>query len=358
MNHIKNIGSLLIVFVFLFFSGSAHAQVTAGSAMEFYGKDPLGNSGMISIQRVGKSTNIGSGPFTIEWFMKSIPEKNQTGTCISGGSNWIKGNIILDAQMSGTVDRGGFGVSLAGNVLAFGVETALQNNTICGTKTINDGAWHHVAVTRLSTTGLMSIFIDGNLDYQFFGPSGDISYNETRSSNSPLDSYIVIGSKKPDPAIQYEPFSGAIDELRISTMKRYDYTYTTPTAPFSSDATTAALFHFNECDQTTVGDSSSNNIQASVVSIPNPLSPIRIGSSAPLTEGIGGLSCVSPTPPVCTTKIKGDGNCDGMTNLSDFEIWRKEYSGESSTIEADFNGNSTTDLSDFEIWRKGFTGEI
>jgi hypothetical protein len=51
-----------------------------------------------------------------------------------------------------------------------------------------------------------------------------------------------------------------IEELRISRTLRYNtYNYTVPYAPFTNDADTRALWHFNEpAGSTSFSDSSSN----------------------------------------------------------------------------------------------------
>jgi hypothetical protein len=67
---------------------------------------------------------------------------------------------------------------------------------------------------------------------------------------------------------------------------------------------------------------------------------------------------IAPTlPPSCATKAQGDANCDGRISLTDFEIWREEYTGTVATHTADFTTNGTTppDLADFEVWRLQFT---
>lgn len=63
---------------------------------------------------------------------------------------------------------------------------------------------------------------------------------------------------------------------------------------------------------------------------------------------------------MCKKKLEGlpitsgDANCDGLVNLLDFEIFRKEFAGESSSIDADFSGDGIVTLADFEIWRQAF----
>lgn len=62
---------------------------------------------------------------------------------------------------------------------------------------------------------------------------------------------------------------------------------------------------------------------------------------------------VQPTNPTnCTTKATGDADCNGLYNLIDFEIWRKEFTGSLTTKNADFNKDNVVSIIDFEIWRK------
>jgi len=63
---------------------------------------------------------------------------------------------------------------------------------------------------------------------------------------------------------------------------------------------------------------------------------------------------LTPTPsPVCQ-KSQGDANCIGGIDLADFEIWRKEFTGELTTKTADFNDDTKVSLADFEVWRKSY----
>ncbi len=59
----------------------------------------------------------------------------------------------------------------------------------------------------------------------------------------------------------------------------------------------------------------------------------------------------TPTPGACA-KSNGDANCDGQVNLTDFEIWRKEFTGALTTKTADFDSSGQVNLTDFEIWRR------
>ncbi len=58
----------------------------------------------------------------------------------------------------------------------------------------------------------------------------------------------------------------------------------------------------------------------------------------------------------CAKKAQGDADCNGTVGLSDFQIWRTEYTG-GTTSKADFDANGKTGLSDFQVWRTSYVGQ-
>lgn len=56
--------------------------------------------------------------------------------------------------------------------------------------------------------------------------------------------------------MQHTPYAGWLDELRLSTVLRYTANFTPPAAPFTPDAATAALYHFDEGSGTAILDGS------------------------------------------------------------------------------------------------------
>lgn len=65
-------------------------------------------------------------------------------------------------------------------------------------------------------------------------------------------------------------------------------------------------------------------------------------------------SATTPTnTPVCPGKIKGDSNNDCKVDEADYQAWFTEITTGTGTT-ADFNGNGLTDVLDFNIWRKNF----
>ena len=65
----------------------------------------------------------------------------------------------------------------------------------------------------------------------------------------------------------------------------------------------------------------------------------------------------TPTPIPCPLKTQGDANCDGVINILDFEIWRREFLRIDTTTKADFDSSGGVSILDFEIWRRGFLGQ-
>lgn len=194
--------------------------------------------------------------FTAEcWLKTNYSDNNGTVAAQNNADGWITGNIVLDRDVYGSGDYGDYGIAIghtAGipanhRVVAFGVDRLGNGRTIVGATNIADNQWHHIAVTRNSTTGQLRIFVDGQPDAQGNGPTGDISYRNNRSTAYPLsDPFLVIGAEKHDAGTEYPSFSGLIDELRISGNERYTAAFTTPAFPFTPDANTLLLCHFDE----------------------------------------------------------------------------------------------------------------
>ncbi len=221
---------------------------SGGASLRFYGHG-TGDIDRVKIPLVtpnNRPINIGE-TFTIEFWVKASTSENTSQSCTEGQDTWTQGNIIIDRDIFGDGDYGDYGISLAGGVIAFGIAQGSNKLTICGNTPVGNSVWHHVAVTRNHSSGIMSIFVDGNLDRQANGPTGNISYRAGRTTSHPNDPYLVIGAEKHDyDSSNYPPFSGWIDELRISNVERYTANFTPPQTPFSSDGNTIALYHFDE----------------------------------------------------------------------------------------------------------------
>lgn len=235
------------------------APPSSGSSLWYHG------NGTADIDRVkvqvddpansdpGPPVDVGATDFTIEFWMKGGLDENSAATTSCGANvNWVNGNIVIDRDRYNQ-DRK-FGLSLAGGKFVWGVSgDSTGDFTICGSKSVLDWSWHHVAVERRRSDGWMWIFVDGLLDAQGNGPDGDVSYPDDGVPGSfcggpctNSDPYLVIGAEKHDAGSAYPSYAGKLDELRVSDSLRYASTFTKPNAAFTPDANTAALYHFDE----------------------------------------------------------------------------------------------------------------
>ena len=89
--------------------------------------------------------------FTIELWLKTY----SFGT----GTNWYNGETLLNADMSDV--RNDFGCTLLADRFAFG--TGNPDITILSTSSVNAGVWTHVAATRVMSTGVIDVYVNGML---------------------------------------------------------------------------------------------------------------------------------------------------------------------------------------------------
>ena len=205
----------------------------------------------------GPPSDVGSTDFTLEWWIKVPSGENPAALPACGADDsWRLGNVLIDRDRFG--QNGDYGVSLGGGHIVFGVTGADgSQRTLCGTTSLADGLWHHVAVQRRVSDGWMSIYLDGALDAEADGPDGDIAYPDDATplnlcgsgGTSPCanDPYLVFGAEKHDQSRStYLSFHGWLDEIRLSTVLRYTAAFTRPASRFTTDASTVGLWHFDE----------------------------------------------------------------------------------------------------------------
>lgn len=226
------------------------------ASVRFYGagRDAIDRI-TIRIDGPARPADVGATDFTVEFWLKAEAGANTGSVTCGQNDGWITGNIVFDRDIYNAGDYGDFGIALNGGKVAFGLSVGSSGTTLCGSRTVADSQWHHVALTR-RTTGAMAIFVDGQPDGSATSTAGDASYSDGRNTIYAWDPYIVLGAEKHDAGSAYPSFSGWLDELRISSTVRYTAAFTPPAAPFTTDGSTAALYHFNEGTGTTVGDSS------------------------------------------------------------------------------------------------------
>ncbi|MCA9664666.1 MAG: LamG domain-containing protein, partial [Myxococcales bacterium] len=260
---------LTITALLLLLLGCAE-RASAQTSLRFYGNG-TGDIDRVKIRiddpsnaQPGPPADVGATDFTIELWLRGRLADNSAGAISCGSNiNWINGNIVLDRDRYNQGRK--YGLSLGAGRLAFGVTDLSQSSrTLCSSASVLDDRWHHVALQRRRADGQMWLYVDGKLEAQSAGPPGDISYPDDGTPGNYCggpctgsDPFLVIGAEKHDAGSAYPSFSGFVDELRISTMLRYSgASYVVPSAPFVSDANTAALYHFDEGQGDVIGDSS------------------------------------------------------------------------------------------------------
>jgi len=247
----------------------------------------------------GPPADVGTTDFTIEFWLRGALADNR-GTVRCGNTyGWIDGNTVFDRDRYNQPRS--FGISLGNGRVAFGVNVANNVTTLCGTRNVLDGSWHHVAVVRERNSGLLLLFVDGQPDGSATGPSGDLSYpdngvpgNFCGGSCSFSDPYIVLGAEKHDAGPNYPSFRGFLDELRLSTSVRYSSGFPVPTQPFTVDGATAALYHFDQSSGTSVSEA--RGLSPGILRVGgSPQGPLWSTDSPFQGGGAGTLSLASAT---------------------------------------------------------------
>jgi len=99
-------------------------------------------------------------------------------------------------------------------------------------------AWHHYALVRTGTgTNLTKLYFDGVLAATGTDACGNNGW------------YITIGGLNfATDSTGAQSIGALIDEFRVSSIARYTAAFTPPTAPFTNDANTVLLYHFDGAD--------------------------------------------------------------------------------------------------------------
>lgn len=123
---------------------------------------------------------------------------------------------------------------------------------------------------------------------------------------------------------------------------------------FTDTLTSSGTYDYNIGATDTSGNYAQNSSTVSVTyniaTAPSPaptqapIATLIVLTVAPTTQ---------PSARVCQ-KNHGDANCNFSIDVFDFEIWRKEFTGELVGTQADFNSDNKVDILDFEIWRSNY----
>tara|TARA_Y100000817_G_C16853248_1_gene542903 strand:- start:478 stop:2538 length:2061 start_codon:yes stop_codon:yes gene_type:complete len=156
---------------------------------------------------------FGTGPFTVEFFMKTNTSSLATAyrRVFKTGLTSVASNIMELFINSGN----GTGYGTTTNLSIYTGATSL-----IGTTAVADNNWHHVAVTR-DTSSNLRMFIDGN-------QSGSTTASYTNDLN--LDDFL-LGRYRSN-GLQGGEYLGYLDELRITLKARYTSNFTAPSKTF------------------------------------------------------------------------------------------------------------------------------
>jgi chitinase len=210
---------------------------------------------VIALDAPHRPVDVG-GDMTIEWWMKAEPGHNLAAACTP--AQWRSGNVLIDRDVFGDGDHGEYGVSLCNRRLTVGFQRGnLAVTGVTGSSVIDDGAWHHIAVTRVAASGSIVLYVDGVAEASVASGASslDVSYRDGRSTSYADDPWLVLGAEKHDEAGTLS-FKGGMDEVRISAGIRYSANFTRPCFPPSIDNQAVAYYHFNEGAGTLVHDQS------------------------------------------------------------------------------------------------------
>lgn len=191
------------------------------------GKLTLTGSRMLATEDSNAFDRVLKEAYTIEaWlYLKDFPPGDEQWTIVAkpGSYEW---SIVGTKHPYARGARYSFffmvGTGVGAGSIMYGMNPKDSNRDI-------RNAWHHIALMGESPRYSMSF--NGNINTG--GPFIPIP-----DSNSKL----YVGG---NPTRQNSHFRGYIDELRISTVKRYQNNFDLPKGDFQADDKTNALWHFN-----------------------------------------------------------------------------------------------------------------
>lgn len=113
----------------------------------------------------------------------------------------------------------------------------------------NNGKWYHIALVKSGTT--LTTYVNGNVGTV-------VTVDEDSYANG--DSLYIGSNRSGAPSY----FDGLIDEIRISKVARYTWSFI-PYWRFAGDTNTVGLWHFEEHSGSTAADSSGNGLTGALI---------------------------------------------------------------------------------------------
>jgi hypothetical protein len=132
--------------------------------------------------------------FSVEFWVKTT-----TTAATNTGTAWYSGDGLVDAEVGGTTTD--WGTSLLNNKVCFGIGN--PDTTLQSVASVNDTNWHYVVATRVSSTGVVFLYVDN--------VSATATYATGARSAPPT---LKFGAIQTLPAGYY--LDGSMDEIRMS----------------------------------------------------------------------------------------------------------------------------------------------
>ncbi len=208
--------------------------------------------------------------------------------------------IVYNGSIGGGVYNGyGIGIdSEHSNKLSLLIDIIPMINS---NSTLPTGTWSHVAIER--NNGNWKLYLNGTAT----------SLSSSTAPTAP-STFLRIGNNN---GMNWG-FRGIIDEVRLSTEARYKGNFTPDNVPFSSDASTATLYHFDETSgQTVIDASGGNNGLLGMTTGAENEDPDRVTSDAPLPVLLYSFSAK-----LVNNKIELKWQTSPLTGVETFEIQR------------------------------------
>ncbi|MEQ9405584.1 MAG: LamG-like jellyroll fold domain-containing protein [Cyclobacteriaceae bacterium] len=163
---------------------TSFSSVTLNNALDFDGVDD------VVIIPNSASINFGDVDFSVEFWISTTASSD--------------GRIITKHECA--VGPGWFVTNTLTGIVNFYV----NGSTLSSTSIINDGQWHHVAVTFQGSSNTQTIYIDGAFDASKVGNNG-VASTEPLGIGAWANSFCGVGT---------EPIDAEIDEVRIWSTER------------------------------------------------------------------------------------------------------------------------------------------
>lgn len=198
---------------------NSRAHAKWGTGLSFDGNDQVQLPAGYTTAFNGKSAMTVEG-----WFLYNNSATNR----------WLYGRSAANNTSVGIIANS--------NYLTYNVTTTASTYNNAGTTYLESGKWYHFALAYDAISGTARGFVNGRLDYTRTSMSGNISAAATQMIGNYASVYHY----------------GFLDEFRVSSSVRYTTDFTPSTTPFTTDANTIALYHFDDATGQSLTDSSGN----------------------------------------------------------------------------------------------------